>query len=559
MGLDGVRRTVVRVRRVAWCVGVIGMLALAGHAHAGPQSMPVTQSSDLHDTVQRMLRYYQQQLRKTLQAPVNPLSQPQATPAASTHANGPSGKEFVLTKVVFTPSKLLDPAALQAAVKPFIGRRIGQNDLKKLLASVNALYISRKITTARAVFPSQNIGADGVIHVKLVEGRLGKLIIHGARNMHRDFIRRRVPLKEGDVIDPGQLRRELVYINRTTDLDVKALLAPGSGYGQTNVLMSVAEPSWRGIDVFVDNNGTDSTGRLEEGVAGHLYNLFGLDDRLSGNIVHSSGGIDGALSYSIPLTPDNDRLGVSYARSRIDIINGAFRNLHIVGHSSVASLSYSLPFIASLHWKLAGIGSYSVSKSTTSVSGKQIANTRNRSINLGINLSHESDGQRWGVVQLITRVRSDEPMLGESHFVLGVGRAYFMQRLGKSRWTFGSDASWQFSSNDNMPSASLFQIGGLGSVRGYRRGVLAGPRGYYLDVEIHRSFGDHLDIYGFADHGTVYAFYPTDKNITGAGVGGVYRYHDWLSVSADVAKPLSTVEPDQRGVRADFRVAVHWQ
>jgi len=42
------------------------------------------------------------------------------------------------------------------------------------------------------------------------------------------------------------------------------------------------------------------------------------------------------------------------------------------------------------------------------------------------------------------------------------------------------------------------------------------------------------------------------------GPGVLYRYRKWLTFSADVAKPLQTVIPDQSGIRMDARVAVHW-
>ncbi|MBV8157159.1 MAG: hypothetical protein JO278_05855, partial [Dyella sp.] len=120
-----------------------------------------------------------------------------------------------------------------------------------------------------------------------------------------------------------------------------------------------------------------------------------------------------------------------------------------------------------------------------------------------------------------------------------------------------ADLGWQFSATGNLPSANLFQIGGPGSVRGYERGVLSGARGYYADLELHRSVGERLDLFGFVDHGQVSSSFPGNQQITGAGVGGSYSYR-WFTASADVAKPFETVIPDQDSVRFDFRLTVHF-
>jgi hemolysin activation/secretion protein len=350
-----------------------------------------------------------------------------------------------------------------------------------------------------------------------------------------------------------------VYLNRTTDLQVKALLEPGESRGQTDVLLDVAEPNRHSVDLFVDDNGVESTGRLRVGADAHLYGLLGVDDMLGADIEHSSGANDGTVSYSIPLTPNSGRLSFNYARSQINVINGAFRNIDITGRSSTGSIGYTQPFIATMNWLLSGIGQYSLQDSNTTISGQGIANTHTRQITLGGSLQHQADGETWGVTQLVTRIHSDEPMLGKSNFLIAPGNGFYIQRLWDSKWSLRADLGWQLSTGKNIPSANLFQIGGLGSVRGYDRGVLSGPRGYYADLELHRSIRDNLDVFGFIDHGTIYSFYPTSKSITGLGPGLMYHHSTWLTVSADIAKSLDTVIPQQSGFRIDARVTVHWQ
>lgn len=525
-------------------------LGLAG----GVSPLFAQQTITPQNSSQRVERYYQQPSTAPAK-PLNPLQQPAVVHGQA--AVGMGGVHFLLRRVVFTRSALLSQAALEAAVQPYLGHEIDQAGIAKLLGSVNALYVKRRITTARAMI-RDGVVKDGVLHVDLVEGRLGQLQIQGARHVHEAFIRRRIHLKPGEVVDPDALRDNLVYLNRTTDLQVKALLEPGQAFGQTNVLLDVAEPDRHSVDFWVDDNGVESTGRLREGVDANLYGLLGVDDKLSADIAHSSGANDGTVSYSIPLTPQNGRLSVEFSRSQINVIDGAFRKIDITGHSTYGAIGYTQPFIATMHWLFSGIGQYAIENSETSIVGQSIADTRTRQITLGASLQHQRDGEVWGITQLVSRLHSDEPMLGKDNFVIAQGSAFYIRRLWSPKWALRADLGWQLSSGKNIPSANLFQIGGLGSVRGYDLGVLSGPRGYYADLELHRSFGEKLDVFAFIDHGTIYSFYPTSKSITGFGPGLLYRYRSWLTVSADVAKPLETVIPDQSDYRIDARVTVHW-
>lgn len=529
----------------------------APSARAASLNQDAAQSSALQDSTQRLNRYYEHERTAPPGKPKNPLvEQPAPTPKAAATARQDDKPRFMLSRVEFTVSVLLDQATLQAAVAPFIGKPVSRTDLTRMLDAVNALYAERHITTARALLQTQDI-VDGVVHIELVEGQLGTLRIEGAKHLRENFVRHRIHLQPGEVVDSNRLRADLVYLNRTSDIDVHTLLQPGAKRGQTDVLVQVQEPQRRSFDAFVDNSGTDSTGRVRTGLQAHLYGLARIDDRLDGNIAHSRGGNDGSLAYSLPVSSSNGRIGVSYARSQINIINDAFRDLDITGSSSVASLEYRQPFIATLNWLWGGVGSYSLTHSSTRINDQSIADTTSRSMTLGMNLDYQGDGRRWSVTQLMTRIRSSEPMLGRSSFTTAPGSAYYIQRLGHSRWAVRADAGWQWSAGNNIPSANLFQIGGLGSVRGYQRGILAGPRGYYVDLELHRSMSERLDMFAFADRGATLGFYPRSEHITGTGIGAIYR-RGWFSVSGDVGSAFDTVVPNQHRVRFDLRLNAHW-
>lgn len=529
------------------------ILVLGGSA----LSASAQQASTLQSNEERLKRYYEQQQRiRPEEAEQDPLAQPAAPDNSKPVLPGQT--RFELKEVHFSPSALLPVSEFQAAAQPFLNTEVDGVALAKLLDAINAVYSKHNITTARAVIGSQSIN-EGVLQVELVEGRLGQLEIEGDEHTRESFIRQRVRMASGEVVDTEALRKQLIYLNKTTELQVRAIMQPGATRGETDVRLNVVEPARWGLDFFVDNNGVDSTGRVRGGMQGFVYGLLGRDDRLQANIAHSKGGNDGALSYSIPVTPWNGRLSLNASRSQINIINGAFAAIDVVGKSTVYGLEFNQPLLANSKWLVAGIASYSMGNSTTDISGVQIADTRTKLWTAGLSVQRVGDGRQWGFTQLYTRINSDEPMLGETSFQTYPGSAFYIQRIGQSRWVMRGSLGWQFSKGDNVPSANLFQIGGLGSVRGYERGILSGAQGYYGSLELHRLINERLDVYGFADHGVVQGFYPKSMGITGAGLGVLWRVKPWLTISGDAANAMDTVVPNQDGFRYNLRMVLHWR
>lgn len=526
-------------------------LAIAPGAQAQSQTAnPAT----LQSQEQRTERYYQQREEQVPVAPVDPVQAP-AAPQAT--AAGASDVRFTLREVRFAESAFLDTAALQGVAQPYVGREIGIAELNAITSGVNALYAARGITTARAVLSRQPI-ADGVVQVDLVEGRLGALTVHGNAQTDTDFVRSRVRQRDGEVVDSDTLRRDLVWFNRTTDLQARALLRPGAAMGSTDVLLELTEPPRRYVDVFVDNAGVDSTGRERVGVQAMLNGLAGASDRLSGSLAYAEGGLEGQAAYSRIVTRRNARLGVSASRSQINIINGAFRALDIEGESTVYGVDFVQPFVATPQWLVNGLATVSRNASETSVGGNRIADTTSTVLSVGASIANDVPGRQWVLTQILSSIDADEPVAGQDRFAIALGNAVVLQRFGQSAWGLRGSAGWQFSNDDALPSSNLFQVGGLGSVRGYERGVLSGPRGYYLDIELHRSFGTQWDTYAFIDHGAVRgAGIPSDA-ITGVGLGASWR-RNWLSASLDIGHPLDEVIDDQDTTRIDFRITARWQ
>jgi hemolysin activation/secretion protein len=233
-------------------LAVIGLASAASGVRAQnaaplpPQVNPGAINSE-NQQLQRQLQ--EQQQAPSIQGPLIT-----APPRPGAPASGPS-PTFSLKGVTFDKSQFLSDSALADIARPFIGKEVSFADLQHIIDAVDSLYDKKGILTASAVLPPQRI-ADGVVHIALIEGRLGKMQIEGNEHTSENFIRDRLPLQQGVVVDLPELQNELIYFNKTNDIKLTAAVQPGAEFGLSDVQLSVHEPPQNALSVFVEMKAT---------------------------------------------------------------------------------------------------------------------------------------------------------------------------------------------------------------------------------------------------------------------------------------------------------------
>src|SRR3954468_17895579 len=99
----------------------------------------------------------------------------------------PGGPKFRLRKIEFGSSKFITPSELDEIAKKYVGQNVDIAALLQLVADINAVYAARGIVTGIATLPEQD-PKDGVVKIKLTEGRLQKTTIEGNKQTRTDYI-----------------------------------------------------------------------------------------------------------------------------------------------------------------------------------------------------------------------------------------------------------------------------------------------------------------------------------------------------------------------------------
>lgn len=470
----------------------------------------------------------------------------------------PGGPRFRLNGIQFTESKFLTRAELDEITAGYIGKSVDFSDLQKIIAAINALYQQKGIITGIATLPPQQVD-KGIVQVQLTEGRLGRVSVEGNVQTSQDYILRRVTIpKPGEVVDVPRITSDVVWFNRTNDVQIRALLQPGTTFGMTDLQLAVVEPRINTLQFFADNQGVQTTGRYQVGAFYRRHGTLGIDDRFTFYGTRSDGNLNGNVSYNVPFNPFGGRIGLSYTRGAIRIINGPFADLDVTGGSEQSAVNLTQPMYAGQTWLLMANGGYTRSRSFTDFSDTTTTDDRANRYTGGFSLTSFSDIHTLTVSPAYNRIDSRSHVSGrerEFNSMTGTVSGYMKLPADFSIVALGSG---QYVPNERLlPGDQLFQIGGPTTVRGYRTGAVSGDSGYYMNLELHRDltpFGlTGLDVYAFHDRGEVFSINPRSQQLSSVGGGFSWTYLPPITIEASVGFVLQPLFAADRKSQTYFR------
>lgn len=458
-----------------------------------------------------------------------------------------AGERFVLKGIHFNPSTFIEKARLEEMARDYVGRSISFEDINELLRKINAIYEAAGQLTARAVVPPQNVD-NGVLSIVLVEAKVDALAWQEApKNVDEDFYLKRISVNPGETLDSPALMAAISRFNSTSPgPQVTASLAPGQNFGTTRVDLQAFEPDPWQWSLFVNNYGSEGTGREQYGGSLTWFSPTGVSDALNAVVVATSGSEYGSLRYSRPVNRHNGVVYVEAGTNTMSIEKGPFAALNIEGDSTTYGIGYDQPWWLDENWTLLGGIAYSHQTSESTIDGLLLSEVDVDEVVLKGQAEYR-DGPWYGrYEQRLRQASTDNAVTGEgdSHTLLN-GFGYLSRDL-KTDFQLVGRMSWQFATDsESLPSALLYQFGGISSVRGYDSGVIAAPQGLTLNTEVYWRYNDKLQPFVFFDYGRAMELGTADVDLMSAGIGLNFNWGRHVSLSLVAANTLKDVTPDQ--------------
>jgi len=423
---------------------------------------------------------------------------PSLTPGAPTLSQG---ARVAARAFRFTGNTVVPEAELQALAAPFVGRELGNAELEELRQLITRRYIDAGYINSGAVIPDQDVTA-GTITYEIVEGRLTEILVSGDNRFRPGYLRDRLALGASPVLNVNRLQERIQIMLQDPQIErIAAGLAPGTQRGDAQLQADVTGTSPFIAGIGFSNDRSPVVGADQMELLLGTRNLLGHGESLTLRSGQTRGVEDYFIGLTVPVTPWGTLLQLRHQYTRSRVLEAPFDQLDITARSMSSDLGFSHPLMEHPQRSLAA--SAMVVKRTTEnfflgqpspfIPGAPDGRTRVSALRAGLD---------W-VDRSIDRVIAARGLLsfglnafgstigegfGDSRFTAALAQFQWVQRAFSGAGQLVLRAEAQFA-DDMLPGPEKYSIGGMDSVRGYRKDLLVRDTGWFGSIEYRHTLG----------------------------------------------------------------------
>lgn len=505
---------------------------------------------------------------------------PRPPPVRPTRAEEEATAPIMLLRRVFVEGATAIPQSrLASAYESYIGQKVSQTDLAKIVNAISELYRVAGFHLSRAIIPPQD-AANGELRIKVLEGEIAELVLKGDEADEFGIRRMMGPVTKERPARLATLERQLYLANARPGVRVEdtAIEEIGAASGQFRLVLTVK--TWHVFaSIGVDNLGSSSVGPWQSYGTVAYNSALTPGDSVAVNLSTTPGDprqlAFGRVAYELPIGIDGVRVGTSGYYS--EVRPGDFRRLdgdHVKTnsfemHGSIAPLQSQKATVT-----LTATTTFT-NTSEADVYGLWYADKiRTASLTVDGRLQDEFRGTNY----LTVNYRQGMDVLGASHsgddFLSRDGASgrfsamtfwFTRYQMLTDVWSVKMAAAGQTASGPLFTSQQ-FYLGGLAFGRGYDSAEISGDNGLAGTVEVRFDQQTSLQyltgyqIYGFVDSGVTWnSGYRLNEGLSLTSVGGGIRFFtkDGLQGDLGVAAPLTYRSNDNyaRDARVLFSIS----
>ena len=138
-------------------------------------------------------------------------------------------------------ARILTQKEVGEAVYPFLGPGRTVQDVEGAREAIEKTYKEKGFQTVTVEVPEQS-GRGGIVVLKVVENKVGRLRVHGSRYFSLTEIKKHAPsLAEGTVPNFNDITRDIVALNQWPDREITPTLRPGVVPGTVDIDLTVKD------------------------------------------------------------------------------------------------------------------------------------------------------------------------------------------------------------------------------------------------------------------------------------------------------------------------------
>lgn len=434
----------------------------------------------------------QDELRESM--PANNASIDLKNEMPTSNINGDSVTFHLEKLVVDTDIKFSDENfGIRQIVEKYANKEVSLADLRSAVNEVTLFFRGHGYPAATAYLPPQNI-KEGIAHISIEPGRFGNVTIDNKSRVKTSVIERLTKgLKQGEIIRGKELESSVYNIIGLGGVKAGAIMRPGSKQGVTDIVVKVEDGKHNGYVLYAENHGSKSSGRYRYGLTADWYEMAGVGDHLSANVLISNKRQHNyGARYDLSVGRTGTRLGIGISSTDYEL-GSDLSSLGATGRAHTYSIFGTTPL-----WRTGTAG-------VNIGYGWDYRNMRDEMRSVGYSVEKHSNAFHLGVngfqqyaKTLVTYDLtgyvgnltgdnahiSDIPLTvePEGHYNKAVLNASAVHAFNRE-WDFLLKFQAQ-KSGTNLDSSEKIYLGGANAVRAYPQGEGSGDEGYQTTAEL---------------------------------------------------------------------------
>ena len=452
---------------------------------------------------------------------------------------------------------------LEMLTAPYENREVTSEELQALRYALTQYYVERGYINSGAIIPDQEV-KDGIIEIRLIEGRLNRVDIEGNQGLRTGYLSDRIALGAGPPLNINTLQEQIQILLESPLIErINAELQPGTQPGEAVLKALVEEKAPYQLGLSFDNHIAPSIGGLQGRFFGAHQNLTGWGDRLGFEVDYAEGLVDFSVDYSLPVTRRDTIAQVWYNQSDSTVVEDPFNIIDVESDYQSYGLSLIHPVYRTPQQTLSLSASIERRSSKTFLDGTPFCFFCGAFPNSSDFSTSTQDGESDVTVLRLSQEwvdrTPDQVIAARSTFSIGIDAfgatdnpgdlpdGEFFTWLGQFQWArrfddgeliFRTDLQ---ASKDPLLPLEKFAVGGANSVRGYRENQLVRDWGFVSSLEYRYTIfqdesGEHrLQVAPFVDVGGAWDIdldTPSPEVIPSAGIG--LRWNPFHQVYAEL-------------------------
>ncbi len=479
---------------------------------------------------------------------------------------------------------LLEKTRLERIVYSFLGPHKTIKDIEQARATLEAEYRNAGYPTVLVDIPEQNV-VDGIVRLRVTEGRVDRLKITGSHYYLLSQIRSQVPaLSKGNIPQLFDVKEQMAILNQQSpDRSITPVMRPGREPGTLEVELKVKDKLPLHGSLEVNGRNTESTTRTRAVGTLRYDNLWQRFHSISLQYQSSpekKGEVKVlAATYVFPLQDSGTRIALYGVRSDSDTEISSAGALNIVGIGKIMGARVVMPLQGSrnyFHSLTYGVD-YKDFREGLNLIGSDTLNTpiTYYPFSLRYDYTHRAKrsitsygvGTTFGLRGLNDQVEFNDKRI--------FSKANFIYLSGDIQHRFPVMAGFQGLvklsaqyTDSPLISNEQFTAGGSESVRGYYESQALGDNAFMASFELHtpylgsKSWKTVKDFYGlwFVDTAKLWVLQslpdqPTGYQLFSSGIG-MRMKAGYLNMDLDAGYPFKALSTVKKGdVRVHFRLA----